>query len=450
MRGRAADQLTPQVIYWLGRAIADQVVSDNSASVIVGADGRLSGPELKQALIAGLREGGADVLDTGFAATPVVYFAAFQQDTANAVVITASHNPPEQNGLKVIVGNQALMDEEITELAQSFSRTDLSSGSGQLIEQDQIANYVHHLAQIFDIKRRFKIALDTGNGIGGPVAERLFSRLNQDLTHLFSVVDGHFPNHSPDPCVVDNLTELKSVVRSNGADIGIAFDGDADRIVILDETGTAISPDHLLMLLIDDQKTRNQEQPLGKVVIDVKTSSAVANQIQALGGEVVLGRTGHSPMKRLIQASAAQLGGELSAHYYFADWFGFDDGLYTALRFLSLLERSGHKASELVAQLPTLFATPELRIDVPEAAKFAIVEKLKALEFSEKERSELDGLRVEFDEGWALVRASNTEAALVARFEARSTDKLTELYTRFRDQITRIEPSAVLPDLALI
>ena len=433
-RGRVATQLTAQTVYWLGRAYAHQLRGLNDAQVCVGADGRNSGPELKQALVAGLREGGADVLDCGFCATPVVYFAAAQQETMNAIVLTASHNPSDQNGLKLILNNRALLDDEISELATLGCSDELHSGAGKLREQTQNASYVHAIAQRFDLKPGMKVVIDCGNGIGGPVTEMLFKRLNTRLSLLFADVDGDFPNHSPDPCIASNLLELQRTVVKQKADIGFALDGDADRVVAISASGRILVPDQLLMLLASDIL----EQEQGLVLMDAKCSSLVRSEIESKGGVIQIGRTGHSPMKRLMQASGALCGGELSAHYYFADWYGFDDGLYTAVRLLELLQRKGQTLDQLIDSLPQRLSTPEMRIEVADERKFDIVRQLESTEFGARELISIDGLRVEFGDGWGLVRASNTEPALAVRFEADSRERINEIITIFNRNLAQI------------
>ena len=433
-RGRVATQLTAQTVYWLGRAYAHQLRGLNDAQVCVGADGRNSGPELKQALVAGLREGGADLLDCGFCATPVVYFAAAQQETMNAIVLTASHNPSDQNGLKLILNNRALLDDEISELATLGCSDELHSGAGKLREQTQNASYVHAIAQRFDLKPGMKVVIDCGNGIGGPVTEMLFKRLNTRLSLLFADVDGDFPNHSPDPCIASNLLELQRTVVKQKADIGFALDGDADRVVAISASGRILVPDQLLMLLASDIL----EQEQGLVLMDAKCSSLVRSEIESKGGVIQIGRTGHSPMKRLMQASGALCGGELSAHYYFADWYGFDDGLYTAVRLLELLQRKGQTLDQLIDSLPQRLSTPEMRIEVADERKFDIVRQLESTEFGARELISIDGLRVEFGDGWGLVRASNTEPALVVRFEADSRERINEIITIFNRNLAEI------------
>jgi len=433
-RGRFPEQLNMQTLYWLGRAYAHSLQGLNTAPVCVGADGRDSGPDLKFALIAGLREGGADVLDCGFCPTPVVYFAAAQQDAMNALVVTASHNPADQNGLKLVLSNRALLDEEITDLAQLACSADLSSGCGALREQTQDAAYIHAISQRFELKPGLKVVVDCGNGIAGPITERLFRRLNTRLSLIFSEVDGQFPNHSPDPCIASNLVELQRTVIKQQADIGFAFDGDADRVVAVSSTGRILVPDQLLTLFA--QELIAQEP--GLVLMDAKCSAVVQELVVAAGGAVQIGRTGHSPMKRLMQASGAICGGELSAHYYFADWYGFDDGLFTAVRLLQLLQNRNQTLDQLIDALPQRVSTPEIRIPVADERKFQLIKDLELTEFAATETITIDGLRVEYDEGWGLVRASNTEAALVARFEAVTKEALNKIIANFNRNLAQI------------
>lgn len=433
-RGRVPQQFNPQIVYWLGRAYATALGELNDSSVCVGADGRNSSPELKAALIAGLREGGADVLDCGFCPTPVVYFAAAQQQAMNAAIITASHNPADQNGLKLILDNRALMDGEISDLAALACASELSQGAGKLKEQTQDAAYVHAIAQRFSLAPGMKVVVDPGNGIGGPLCERLFRRLNTRLSLIFAEVDGRFPNHAPDPCIASNLVELQHTVVAQQADIGFALDGDADRVVAISATGRILAPDQLLMLLAEDLLTQER----GLVLMDAKCSALVRQHVESAGGELQIGRTGHSPMKRLMQASGALCGGELSAHYYFADWYGFDDGLFTAVRLLDLLQRRGQSLDQLIDQLPQHFSTPELRILVSEERKFELVRALEACDFGAGQLITIDGLRVEYPDGWGLVRASNTETALVVRFEAQSREAINRIIDIFNRCLAKI------------
>lgn len=435
LRGRASDQLTPQTVYWIGRAIAAKLGPLNSSGVCVGADGRESGPELKHALIAGLREGALDVIDLGYCATPVVYFAAAQQPHMNAVVLTASHNPADQNGIKLVLNNQAQLDHEIVELAHTAVHGPFSSGAGTLREHSHDAAYVHAIAQRYPLKTGLKVVVDCANGIGGPVTKMLFKQLKTRLSLLFAEVDGLFPNHSPDPCVADNLVALKQAVILQHADVGFALDGDADRIVAVTSSGRQVAADQILMLLAADML----ESRKGLVLMDAKCSSAVRERIELAGGTVQMGRTGHSPMKRLMQLSGALCGGEFSAHYYFKDWYGFDDALFTAVRLLDLLQRKACSLDELIQALPQRQSTPEIRIEVDDRRKFELIERLATCDFNAVEINRVDGLRVEYANGWGLVRASNTEPALVMRFEANDSDEINKIITEFNEKLKQID-----------
>lgn len=434
-RGRAADQLTSQVVYWLGRAIATRVDRHVSAPICVGADGRESGPILKQALIAGLREGGADVLDLGYCATPVVYFTAAQQSLMHAVILTASHNPAEQNGIKLVLNNQAMLDQEIIDLAQLAVNGPYTSGAGTLREHSQNSAYVHAIAHRYPLNVGMKVVVDCANGIGGPVTKLLFKALKTRLSLLFDEVDGQFPNHSPDPCIAENLLALKQTVILQQADVGFALDGDADRLVAVTSSGRQVAADQMLMLLAADIL----QADTGLVLMDAKCSSAVREQVEAAGGTVQIGRTGHSPMKRLMQSSGAICGGEFSAHYYFADWFGFDDALFTAVRLLDLMQRKGCSLDQLIDSLPRRCSTPEMRIEVDDSLKFELIERLAKCKFNAIEINRVDGLRVEYPSGWGLVRASNTEPALVLRFEAASQVEINVIIAEFNEKLAQID-----------
>lgn len=442
IRGTVPDTLDTQKIYWLGRAIAARIKKDNASPCVVGTDGRISGPLLKHALICGIRESGVDVIDIGFAPTPLINFLACQQNEANAVAVTASHNPGDQNGLKVMIGHNALMDDEIDSLADEMFQV-TTTGAGRLNEQDQSAHYVHQLAQRFALNNDWRVVIDGGNGIGGPLALKTFKRLGVQAIPLFIEVDGHFPHHAPDPCVEANLAALKQAVTHYKADLGIALDGDGDRVVILDHLGQTLPADRLLVLLAQSVL---EKEPGALILNDAKCSSIVADQVKALGGKIQMGRTGHSPMKRLLRSSGAQLAGELSAHYYFADWYGFDDGVHTAVRLMQRLEELNLTLAELAASLPIRFTSPEFRINLTPSQYDNLVMNLGSIDLPDSTIDRTDGVRCTFTQGWALARLSNTESALVLRYEGLDAQSLNHVARCFNATLTALDSSLVLPD----
>ena len=442
IRGRVPEQLNTQTLYWLGRIIGHVIGLNNSAPVVVGCDGRVSSPDLKKALVCGLRESGRDVIDIGFAPTPLINFTAANLEHNNAIAVTASHNPANQNGLKITIGGKALMDDEIAQLASLLDQP-LTNGAGRLTEQSQIANYSYQLCRKIPLMRRWKLVVDSGNGIAGPLAKAVFERQGLIVIPLFDTVDGSFPNHSPDPCVEANLEQLKKRVVSHSADLGIAFDGDGDRVVIVDENGEVLAADHLLVILAQAALERTPE---GTVLFDAKCSSVVEELIQTAGGTPLMGRTGHSPMKRLMKSSSAIFGGELSAHYYDADWYGFDDAIYTACRLMERLEQLQTTAALVKLGIPKRDATPEYRIELTAQQHQQLDSQLGSFAFACDAIDQTDGVRLRYPDGWALARLSNTELALVLRYEGHNRLALERIIEHTNQQLRHIDASLTLPD----
>lgn len=443
IRGIVGETLTADSVELLGRAIGTEALQAGQQTVIVGRDGRLHSPELAEALIRGLTRSGRDVIDIGPAPTPVLYYATNVLDSRSGVSLTGSHNPASHNGLKIVIDGVTLTGERIRGLRDRISRGELASGTGKVRRQDVSGRYIDEIARDIVLARPMKVAVDCGNGIAGPVVERLFALLGCDIIPLHMNVDGNFPAHHPDTSKPENYRDLIAAVKQHGADIGIAFDGDGDRLGVVTPKGEIIWPDRLMMLYARDLLSR---MPGADIIFDVKCSRELARVISQNGGRPLMWRTGHSLIKAKLKETGAPLAGEMSGHIFFADrWHGFDDGAYAAARLLEILSLESGDADQVFNQLQTGVTTPEINIPSTDKAKFAVVEKLKArADNFGGSASTIDGLRVDFEDGWGLLRASNTTAVLVARFEGRDKAALERIATLFREQLQAIDPSLKL------
>jgi phosphomannomutase/phosphoglucomutase len=443
IRGIVGETLTADSVELLGRAIGTEALQAGQQTVIVGRDGRLHSPELAEALIRGLTMSGRDVIDIGPAPTPVLYYAAKVLDSQSGVSLTGSHNPANHNGLKIVIDGVTLTGDRIRGLRERIARGELASGEGKVRRQDVSGRYIDEIARDIVLARPMKVAVDCGNGIAGPVVERLFAVLGCEIIPLHMNVDGNFPAHHPDTSKPENYRDLIAAVKQQGADIGIAFDGDGDRLGVVTPKGEIIWPDRLMMLYARDLLSR---MPGADIIFDVKCSRELARVISQNGGRPLMWRTGHSLIKAKLNETGAPLAGEMSGHIFFADrWHGFDDGAYAAARLLEILSLESGDADQVFSQLKTGATTPEINIPSTDKAKFAIVEKLKArAESFGGSASTIDGLRVDFEDGWGLLRASNTTAVLVARFEGRDKAALERIATLFREQLQAIDPSLKL------
>ncbi len=394
----------------------------------VGYDGRLSSPDLEAALVRGLRASGIDVLRVGRGPTPMLYYAATTLGTDGAAMITGSHNPPDYNGCKMMLGRKPFYGEQIRELGALAAAGDVvEEGDGAERRVDVAADYLARLLADWDGgDRKLKVVWDNGNGAAGEILTRLVAALPGEHTVLNATIDGRFPAHHPDPTVAGNLEQLIAEVRARRADVGVAFDGDADRIGLVDDTGEVLYGDHILVVLARDVLGRN---PGATIIADVKASQVLFDEIARAGGKPLMYKTGHSLIKAKMAESGAPLAGEMSGHIFFADrWYGFDDALYVAVRVLGIVARLDSSLSQVREQLPPVVNTPELRFDCPEDRKFRVIEEVAArLRDEGAEVSEIDGVRVLTRDGWWLLRASNTQAVLVARAEAMSQDGLERL-----------------------
>lgn len=446
IRGIVDQSLTCALAHHLGRAFAAEAKHQQVNHLVVAGDGRLSSPQLKEALIQGLLAGGMDVQDIGFVPTPVLYFAAHQHSSQSGIMVTGSHNPANYNGFKMMLAGNTLAQEEIQSLKQRIQRQDYGDAAqqpGQCHQLDISTRYRKRIRDDIRLQRPLKVVVDCGNGIAGNIAPALLAQLGCDVIPLYCEVDGHFPNHHPDPGKLENLRDCIAAVRAEQADLGLAFDGDGDRVGVVDETGQIIVPDRLLMLFAEDILTRN---PGSEVIYDVKCSRWLHQVIEQAGGKACMWKTGHSLIKRRMKASGALLAGEMSGHIFFKErWFGFDDGLYSAARLLEILSQGPASLSELFARYPTSLSTPEINIAVDEARKFDLISALQAHPFPDANVSLIDGLRVDYPDGWGLIRASNTTPMLVLRFEADNQAALQHICTTLRAALQTVAPDLSLP-----
>jgi phosphomannomutase / phosphoglucomutase len=444
IRGIAGSVLSAAVVRDVGRALAALARERGAPAFAVGRDGRLSSPELCAALIEGLTSARADVIDIGVVPTPVTYFAAHHLGCGSAVMVTGSHNPGEYNGLKMVVGGDTLSGDEIQDLRRRIEAGAAEKGQGKRTRADVLDAYVDRIAGDVKLARPLKIAIDCGNGVAGVVAPRLFRRLGCDVTELFSEVDGNFPNHHPDPSKLENLKDLVLTLKTKDAEIGLAFDGDADRLGVVTKAGRIILPDRQLMLYAKDVLARN---PGAEIIYDVKCTRLLAPWIEQHGGRPLIWKTGHSLIKAKLKLTGAPLAGEMSGHIFFKErWYGFDDALYCGARLLEILARE-RNASDILEKLPDAPSTPELNWKLAEGEPRQIMERLLALQpFAEARRVlTMDGVRAEYDDGFGLARASNTSPVIVLRFEGDTPAALTRIQQEFRKTLQPLKPGSPLP-----
>jgi len=428
IRGIVDKDLTVEAARGVGRAYAAYLAEHGiKGAVAIGRDNRPSGAKLRDALAGGLRECGVDIVDIGTVPTPVLYWSLHHLNVVGGIQITGSHNPPEYNGFKMSVGKESLHGHDITHLYELISAGTFPKGSGASREEAVIDRYIDDVVRkVGKLSRPLTAAIDCGNGAGALVAQQLFERLGVKGTYLFCESDGTFPNHHPDPTVVENLHDLIGAVRKNRLDAGIAFDGDADRIGLVDERGEIIWGDRLLIIYARDVLKRTGKGQ--SIIFDVKCSQALPDAITAAGGKPIMWKTGHSLIKDKMKEQHAPIAGEMSGHMFFTEGFyGHDDALYGAARLLRIVADSGKKVSDLLADVPNFIVTPEIRVEVPEERKFAIVDDAVRYFRARHDVNDVDGVRVLFGDGWGLIRASNTQPVLVCRFEARSEERLAAI-----------------------
>ena len=439
IRGIVDETLTEAGVELIGQAIGSEALARGVSALCVGCDGRHSSPGLVDAVARGLMASGCDVIHVGAVPTPVLYFATHQLDTGSGVMVTGSHNPSNYNGLKIMLGGETLSGDAIKALHRRILHGNLAQGVGSQSSEDVRRAYLDAIVGDVAVAAPLKVVVDAGNGIAGELGPTLIDELGCDVIPLYCDVDGDFPNHHPDPGKPENLRDLIAKVEQENADLGIAFDGDGDRIGVVTNCGRIIWPDRLLMLFARDVVSRN---PGADVLYDVKCSRRLAGVISQAGGRPVMWKTGHSLMKAKMRETGALLAGEMSGHIFFAErWYGFDDGLYAAARLLEILGIEDRYSDEVFGDFPEDISTPELNVEVTEASKFGIVERLSARgKFGDGSISTIDGVRVEYGDGWGLCRASNTTPALVLRFEAESEEALARIKTVFREQLRHVAP----------
>jgi phosphomannomutase / phosphoglucomutase len=452
IRGVVGKTLTAELLEQIGIALAIQAKQqncDSDTTFVVSRDGRLSSPYLVNFLIRGLRRGGCDVIDIGMNPSPVLYFAIHYLKTNNGVMLTGSHNPSEYNGLKIILAGNTLSGDDIQAIKKQVEKLDKLDISpvqiGNLQTTEVQTAYVQRICNDIKLKRPFKIVIDCGNGVAGVLAPLLFRALGCEVIELFCDIDGNFPNHHPDPTVVANLQTLIQTVTANAADLGLGFDGDGDRLGVVDSCGEIIWPDRQMILYAKDILSRN---PQAKIVYDVKCSRHLPRCIIEFGGIPIMSRTGHSLIKTKIKQEQALLGGEMSGHIFFKErWYGFDDALYTAARLLEILAQDGREPKQIFDAIPNAISTPELKLVLEQDGEhFVLMEKILAqFKFPTAEINTLDGLRVEFAHGWGLVRPSNTTPCLVLRFEADTQTDLEHIQQEFRQQFQLLDSQLKLP-----
>ncbi len=436
IRGIVGDTLHAQDAYYIARAFASKAAQAEKGGVVcVGRDGRLSSPEMHDAVCRGIIDSGLSVLDIGLGPTPMLYYAAYTQKAVGGIMVTGSHNPPSHNGFKFVFQNKAFYGDAISELKTIVERGELAEGKNTLEKRDIREEYISVLLKAYDGTRELKVAWDAGNGATGEIMAELTKRLAGKHIALNEKIDGTFPAHHPDPTVAKNLEQIIGVVRAEKCDVGIAFDGDGDRIGVVDDEGEILWGDQLLMIYAADIL---REKPKATIIADVKASGALFEEVERLGGTPLMWKTGHSLIKSKMAETGAPLAGEMSGHLFFADkYYGYDDALYAAVRLLGVLSRSGKKLSDLRKALPKRINTPEIRFECDDLRKFAVIDEVKArLQQYGAKFSDVDGVRVSTTDGWWLLRASNTQAMLVARCEAENDQGLERLKQDLQKQLS--------------
>jgi len=443
IRGVVETHLRPEVVKLIGQALA--TLHPQCKRVVVGRDGRLTSAKLADSLIAGLMSADIEVIDIGEVPTPVLYFATHYCQTGSGLMITGSHNPPEYNGIKMVMAENTLFGDMIQDIYQCILTGDFAQGQGSYQRMDILDAYIDTITADIKLDRPLNIAVDCGNGVAGPSALKLFQQLGCQVTPLFCEIDGTFPNHHPNPSEVENLDDLINTVDAHSLDLGLAFDGDGDRVGIIDDQGDILFPDRQMMLYAKDVLSRN---PGAEIIFDVKSTRNLAHYINQAGGKATMWKTGHSFMKKKMKETGALLAGEMSGHIFFKErWFGFDDGLYAAARMLEIIAKQAQPTSTLFSQLPNDINTPEIVVHLAhDGQQHEFIQRfVESCSFTQAEVSTIDGIRADFPDGWGLVRASNTTPSIVIRFEAKSEAALTRIKNEFKRQILAIDNSLNLP-----
>jgi phosphomannomutase/phosphoglucomutase len=437
IRGIVNEDLTIETVVLIGKAIGSESIDRGERGIVVGRDGRTSGPDLMNALVEGIKSTGCHVVKIGMIPTPVLYYATYSKGASSGVMITGSHNPPNYNGFKMMIAGETLSGERILNLYERINNQNFHQGQGTSTTIDIQEDYLNRVTSDISIKRPLKIVVDCGNGVAGHLAPKLFEALGCEVVKLFCHIDGNFPNHHPDPSKLENLNDLIAEIKAEKADLGLAFDGDGDRLGVIDEKGNVIWADRQMILFSRDVIHRN---PGAKIVFDVKCSSLLSKDISNQGGRPILSRTGHSFIKAKIKEESALLGGEMSGHIFFKErWYGFDDALYAGARLLEILSSRNESCSEIFSALPDSFNTPEINIHFDKQGdQFDAMEKLKkTANFNEGVLTRIDGIRLDYEDCWGLVRPSNTTPCLVLRFEAETEVSLKRIREEFREWLER-------------
>ncbi|HWU52312.1 MAG TPA: phosphomannomutase/phosphoglucomutase, partial [Tahibacter sp.] len=446
IRGIVGKTLDRDIARAIGRAIGSEGVERGLSEIVVGRDGRLSGPDLSAGLIEGLRQAGMNVIDIGQVPTPLVYFATYHLNTGCGVSLTGSHNPPDYNGFKIVLGGETLAEQAIQSLYARIAENRFTSGSGSLQAMDVIADYIDRVVGDIQIEHRLRVVVDCGNGVPGIVAPAVLEGIGCEVMPLYCEVDGEFPNHHPDPSDLHNLSDLILTVKQVGADLGLAFDGDGDRLGVVTKSGEVIFPDRLLMLFAKDVLVRN---PGATIIYDVKCTGKLQPEILRHGGSPVMWKTGHSLIKAKMRETDAALAGEMSGHFFFKErWYGFDDGIYAAARLLEILagDLEGRDPQQIFDGLAKGVSTPELKIEMHEGEHYRFIERFRERASFEGARvTTIDGVRADWPDGWGLVRASNTTPVLVLRFDADNEPALRRIQDVFRRQLLALDANLKLP-----
>jgi len=434
IRGIADTDLNDEAVELIGKAYGSFMAEQGHQTVSVGRDVRLSSERIQQSAIKGILSTGVNVIDVGVLPTPVLYFSIVHLNTDGGLMVTGSHNPIEFNGLKMNNGMLSIYGEEIQGLLKRIHENRFATGRGECTSQDVVTDYIAMLKEKIHLEKSFKIVIDAGNATAGPIAPGVFESLGCDVTCLYCEPDGRFPNHLPDPTVLRYIADLRQKVRETGADFGLGYDGDSDRMGVVDENGRVIFADQIIALLAGDVLSRN---PGATILYDVKCSQMLPEEIERLGGKPVIWKTGHSLIKKKMKETGAPFGGEMSGHIFFKDgYYGFDDGIFVSLRLVQFLSGQAKSLAQLVDALPSYFSTPEIRITCPDEDKWEVVRQLTETFKKDHDVVDIDGARVQFGDGWGLVRVSNTQPILVMRFEARTEERLAEIREIFKTKLS--------------
>jgi phosphomannomutase/phosphoglucomutase len=445
IRGIVGDSFNDNTVYAVGRALGALATAQKQQALYLGYDARPSSPGFKEAMTAGLMDSGIDVIDIGIVPSPVLYYATHVGDTHSGVMITGSHNPSDYNGIKMVMGGCTLSSTAIAQLYQAILQQDFVSGEGHIKQEDMIDRYIDDIVERVHLDRPLKVVVDCGNGVAALTAAKLYRKIGAEVIELYGELDGTFPNHHPDPSIPENLQDLIHAIKAHKADCGLAFDGDADRVGLVTETGEIIWPDRMMMLLAQDVLTRHPNAP---IVFDIKCSHLLAEVIKQQGGQPIMAKTGHSLIKGEMKKYQAPLAGELSGHIFYQDgWYGFDDGVYVGARLLQIIAQSNDPASQLFANFPMWKQTPELKVQCKEDNKFHLVDNLiKHFKKTNKDGEvvTIDGLRINYNNGWFLVRASNTTPCLTVRFEGKTWEHLKNMAKEVKQSLLALDDTLTI------